>query len=124
MVFLQPVHQIPDAGFIPFMAVDHTVVIEHFDLVQQFQQPFPDFRMPQDVVKNIAAEGRHCRIRRQAHHHPAEQGFLLGLGRHFLRQRVQPEIVPALFRNFPVRHLVLPGKQYAQLHLFHLFILI
>ena len=124
MVFLQPVHQIPDARLIPLMTVDHTVVIEHFNLIQQFQQPFPDLRMAQDILKNIAAESRHRRVRRQAHHDPAQQLLLLGLGRHLFRQRVQAKIVPAFLRDFPVCNPVLPGEQNTQFCLFHFIILI
>ena len=124
MVFLQPMHQVPDAGLIPLVTVNHSVVIEHLDLVQQLHQPLPDFRMAQDVVKNIAAESRNRRIRCQAHHHPAEQRLLLGLRRHFLRQRVHAQVVPAFLRNLPVCHFILPGKQYTQLRLLHDIILI
>ena len=119
MVFLQPVHQVPDSCFVPLMPVHHAVVIEHLDLIQQLHQPFPDLRMAQHILKNIAAESSHTRIRRQAHHHTAQERNLLRLCCRFFRQRVQAEIMPAFLRNLPVGDLVLVWKKNTELGLFH-----
>ena len=119
MVFLQPVHQVPEAGFVPRAPVDDTVIVEGLYLLQQFHHPLPDLLMVQDIPEHITAEGADGGIRSQAGHHPADQLSLLGPLRHLFHHRVQSQVMPDGVRKVPVLHLVLIGKQNAQRLLFH-----
>ena len=119
VVFLQAVHQVPDAGFVSLVTVDHAVIVEHLNPVQKLHQALPDLRMAQDVLEDVAAESGHAGIRGQAHHHPAEQGNLLRLGSDPFRQRVQAEIVPGFLRDFPVGDFILIREKNAEGGLFH-----
>ena len=119
MVFLQAVHQVPDAGLVALVAVDYSVVVEHTDFVQQRHQLFPDLRVAQDIVEHVNPERSDLRVRGQVHHHPADQRDLLRLRGDPLCDRIQPEVVPALLRDLPIGHLVLPGEQNAQFFLLH-----
>ena len=70
----------------------------------------PDGRVTEDEIMRVMDDA-------------ADQLNLLGQGCHLFRQRVQSEIVPGLLRDLPVYHFLLPGKQNAQLRLFHVRLL-
>nr|AEW47917.1 ATP phosphoribosyltransferase-like protein [uncultured microorganism] len=96
VVLFQTVHQVPDAAFVVLVPPDHTVIIEHFHLVQQLCHLFADFRMMQDILKNPAPESRYSGIRRQAPHDLLDHRHLLGFCGNLFRHGIQSQVMPRL----------------------------
>ena len=115
MILLEAVHQIPDTGLIPGVAVDHPVIVEHLDMIQQLHEPVADFRIPAEILEHIRPEAGHGRVRRHAGHDPLEQRDFLGLLRHFLHQGVQPQVMPCFRGDLLIGHPVLVGEEDAEL---------
>ena len=118
MVFLQPVHQIPET-VVSVMAFDDAIVIEHFDPVQQSHELVPDFRIRQQIGKNIRAESADFGIRRQAGHHPLQQRNFMRLLRDLFHDGIHSEVMPGIIRNDRIGYAVLIREKNAQTGLGH-----